>query len=183
MQYNYPHSIENGGGETLTFIRKVEDANGGYLEVENFVTPGSGPPMHVHHKQEESLTVVSGKIGVQVLGEEPKFYEAGHTVTFPRGQGHKFWNAGNEPLICKGWVRPIDNIEYFLTEIYRSTKENGGKGPGNFDGAYLLTRYKTEFGLVEVPGFVRKFIFPITIFFGKLSGKHKKFKGAPEPVR
>src|SRR5687767_12911937 len=102
MAYTYPHTIENGGGEMLTFLGIRQDPDGEFMEVENLVSPGSGPPMHVHHKQEESLTVVQGKIGVQVLGEEPKFYEAGSTVTFPKGQAHKFWNAGTEPMVCKG---------------------------------------------------------------------------------
>ena len=51
--YTYPHTIDNGAGEQLTFLRR----DGDRLEVENFVKPGSGPPMHVHHHQEEGLTI------------------------------------------------------------------------------------------------------------------------------
>src|SRR5688572_13281745 len=181
--YTYPHTIENGAGESLTFVRIVNHPEGDYLEVENVVQPGSGPPMHVHHKQAESLTVVKGKMGAQHPGKEPEFYNEGETVEFQAGVPHKFWNAGNEPLECKGWVKPIDNIEYFLTEIYCSTKENAGKRPGAFDSAYLMTRYKSEFDMLEIPGFVKKVIFPLTVFFGKLAGKHKKFADAPEPVK
>ncbi len=181
--FTYPHTIENGAGEKLTFVRRATDASGEYLEVENLVQPNSGPPMHIHHRQSESLTVVKGKIGIQYLGGEEKFFGEGETITFNPGEAHRFWNAGNEPLVCKGSVRPVDNIEYFLTEIYKSTKENGGKKPGNFDGAYLLTKYKSEFDLCEVPTFVKKVIFPLTLFFGKLSGKHKKFREAPEPIK
>lgn len=182
-QFNYPHTIENGGGEKLTFIKRITDDSGDYLKVENLVQPHSGPPMHVHFKQAESLTVVQGKIGVQYLGGKEIFFGEGDTITFKAGEAHRFWNAGTEPMICKGWVRPAHNIEYFLTEIYRSTKENGGKEPGKFDGAYLLTKYKSEFAMPEIPAFVKKVIFPVTIFLGKLSGKHKKFMDAPEPVR
>jgi len=183
MAYTYPHTIENGAGEKLTFLGIRQDPDGEFMEVENLVSAGSGPPMHVHYKQEETLTVVQGKIGVQVLGQEPSFYEAGSTVTFPKGQAHKFWNAGTEPLVCKGWVKPVHNIEYFLTEIYRSTKENGGKRPGSFEAAYLLNKYKSEFDMLEIPAFVKKVIFPVTIFFGKLTGKYKKFKHAPEAIK
>src|SRR5665648_1300835 len=58
----YPHTIDNGAGERLTFLRRVQDSAGDRLEVENLVKPGSGPPMHVHHYQEEALTVEQGKI-------------------------------------------------------------------------------------------------------------------------
>jgi hypothetical protein len=51
--YTYPHTIENGAGERLTFVRRVQDPVGDRLEVENLVKPGSGPPMHVHNYQEE----------------------------------------------------------------------------------------------------------------------------------
>ena len=64
--YQYPHTIENGHGERLTFVRRVHDSEGDYVEVENCVLPDSGPPMHVHYRQSESLTVVQGRIGVQV---------------------------------------------------------------------------------------------------------------------
>lgn len=182
-QFIYPHTIENGGGEQLTFVRRIQDETGESLEVENLVQPNSGPPMHVHFKQDESITIVKGQIGVQYLGGEEMFFGEGDTITFRAGDAHRFWNAGTGPLICKGWVKPADNIEYFLTEIYRSTKENGGKRPGTFDAAWLLSKYRSEFDMYGIPSFVKKFIFPITIFFGKVSGKHKKFTDAPGPVK
>ena len=58
----YPHTIENGSGESITFLRKVPGRTGDRLEVENVVKPGAGPPMHVHHHQEEALTVKQGRI-------------------------------------------------------------------------------------------------------------------------
>ena len=73
--------------------------------------------MHIHHRQDEHLTVVQGKMGAQVLGEAPQYFGVGEGATFKSGVSHKFWNAGNEPLICTGWVKPAHNLEYFLTEI------------------------------------------------------------------
>ncbi len=49
--YSYPHTVENGAGERITFVRRVLDPAGDRLEVENVVMPGSGPPMHVHYYQ------------------------------------------------------------------------------------------------------------------------------------
>lgn len=182
MKYSYPHTINNGGGEQITFVKLIENESGELLEIENKVHPGGGPPMHVHRLQDESLTVIQGKIGAHVLGSEPTFHGPGETITFNRGVPHRFWNAGNEMLICRGWASPANNLEYFLTEIYRSTRENGGKRPSAFDGAFLQTKYKSEFDMVEIPSFVKEFVFPIIVAVGKLTGKHKKFDDAPKPI-
>lgn len=182
MQFEYPHTIENGNGEKITFLRLTKGPAGDRLEVENFVTPNSGPPMHVHFKQDEGLTVVKGRIGTQVQGGEPQYFGPGDSVDFKAGIAHRFWNAGDEPLICSGYIQPANNAEYFLTELYKSTAANGGERPGTFDSAWLLKRYGSEFDMLAIPGFVRKVIFPVALFFGNLTGKHKKFAGAPEPV-
>ena len=90
--YTYPHTIENGAGERLTFMRRVQGPAGDRLEVENPVKPGSGPPMHVHHHQQEALTIRQGRIGYQRPGEPPQFAESGQTVVFKSGEAHRFWN-------------------------------------------------------------------------------------------
>lgn len=138
--YTYPHTIENGAGEQLTFIRRVQNSDGDRIEVENLVKPGSGPPMHVHHYQEEALTVQQGRIGCQRPGEPPRFAGPGETVVFEPGDTHRFWNAGEEDLVCTGYVQPPDNLEYFLTELYKSQRENGGSRPDPFETAFLMRR-------------------------------------------
>ena len=179
MKFTYPHTVDNGSGEEITFLKFINNDKGGKLEVQNKVQPGAGPPMHVHFLQDESLTVVSGKIGAQIAGQPPFFCGPGETVTFKRGEVHRFWNAGEDILICKGWADPAYNLEYFLTEIYKSVKSNGGHRPSAFDSAYLLWKYKTEFDMTEIPPFAKAVIFPIIRFLGILAGKHKKFQGAP----
>ena len=77
---------------------------------------------------------------------------------------------------------PAYNLEYFLTEIYKSVKSNGGHRPSTFDSAYLLSKYETEFDMTEIPPFVKTVMFPIIRFLGTLVGKHKKFEGAPPTV-
>ena len=67
-RYTYPHTIENGAGERITFLRRVPGATGDRVEGENLAMPGAGPPMHIHHYQVESFTVQRGRIGYQRLG-------------------------------------------------------------------------------------------------------------------
>ena len=183
MKYSYPHTIDNGHGESLTFVTFIPDAFGGSVEIENNVQPGAGPPMHVHHMQDESLTVVKGKLAGQVAGHEPTYHGPGETVTFKRGVVHRFWNAGEDVLVCRGTASPAYNLEYFLTEIFRSVKDSGNQRPSVLDSAFLLTRYKSEFDMIEIPTFVKSVIFPIAFVIGKLIGHHKRFKSAPEAIK
>lgn len=182
MKFEYPHVIDNGHGEKITFLRLVRDAEGDRLEVEGQALPGAGPPMHVHYKQDEGFTIVQGSAGIQIAGEEPKFVSQGESVAFKAGVPHKFWNTGSELLITRGWIKPACNVEYFLTQLYASTAANGGKRPGIFDSAWLLGTYRSEFGLVELPAFVKNVIFPIVLFLGEITGRYKKFKNAPKPL-
>ena len=179
----YPHVIDNGGGEELTFLARRRDERGEYLEARNVVAPGAGPPMHVHHLQEESLTVVQGTMGYRSAGQSEQTAGPGQTVTFPAGDVHRFWNAGGEDLVCTGTIRPPDNIEYFLGEVYASMRLNGGERPGFFDAAYLSQRYRSEFAILEVPAPVRRFVFPVIVAVGTLLGRYRRFARAPEPVR
>ena len=182
-RYTYPHTIENGAGERLTFLRKVPGTNGDRLEVENIVQPDSGPPMHVHHYQEEALTVQVGRMGFQRLGEPEQFAGPGETVTFKPGEAHRFWNAGEGALRGTAHIEPADNIEYFLTEIYASVKRSGGVRPDPFDAAFLMRRYRSEFSMVEIPAAVRRFVFPVQVALGRLLGKYGRYADAPEPAR
>ena len=178
MNITFPYTIESIAGEKLTFLRITIRDGIEYLEGVNEVQPNAGPPMHVHYKQDECFTVVSGKIGYQEPEGEKKYAGPGETVLFKAGTPHKFWNAGKEILVCSGYVSPAENLVYFLSQIYKSSNENGGT-PGMYDAAFLLNRYKSEFGMLEIPGFVQKIIFPIVLFFGNLIGKNKKFMDAP----
>lgn len=179
----YPYTIENGAGEQLTFRRRVPDPAGESLEGENVVQPGAGPPMHVHYLQEEVFTVQQGRLGYQLLNQEPQYIGEGETVVFKPGEAHRFWNAGKEALYCTGYVKPAGNVEYLLSALFASQRQNGGKRPDLFDVAYLLRRYNSEFRMLEVPGLVQQFVFPILIIIGKLSGKYQKYADAPEPIK
>jgi hypothetical protein len=69
--YQYPHTIENKFGEKLVFVDRIKEPDGDKLITEGFVEPNAGPPIHVHWKQEESLTVISGKMGTLIPDRNP----------------------------------------------------------------------------------------------------------------
>lgn len=178
LQFPLPHTIETKYGEKLIFLR----LEGQRVLGENFVQPNAGPPMHVHLKQEEGMTVISGKIGYQIQGQEPQYAGPGESVLFKKGVEHRFWNAGDDVLHCSAWVEPADNFVFYLTNVFDAINRGKNGRPEMFDGAYLVWRYRSEFTLSEIPGFVRNVVMPAIYVLGSLLGKYKKFKDAPKPV-
>ena len=182
MTRAYPYTIDNGNGELLTFTGVTEGPEGVRAWADGVAQPGSGPPMHVHYLQEEAAKVVRGRLGYQVLGGEPQFAGPGDLVVWPAGTAHKWWNAGEDELHMTGWCSPPDNVEFYLGTLFTSTRENGGKRPGLFDAAFLMTRYRSEFAVVELPALVRHVVIPLVYGLGRVLGKYDKFTDAPPPI-
>ena len=181
VKYKYPHTIENGHGEQLTFRRRVTTPTGERVEGDNVVTPGAGPPMHVHYFEQEEFIVTQGRLGYQLLGGEPQFAGVGETATFPPGVAHKFWNAGNEDLKCDAYVSPPGNVEFFLTAMFDAQKRGKNGRPDIFDSAYLAWRYRSEYAMLEIPSLVQKLVFPVIVMIGTALGKYRKYADAPAP--
>jgi quercetin dioxygenase-like cupin family protein len=179
----YPRTVENGAGETLVFLGMQRMPEGERINITGSARPGAGPPMHVHYLQDEIVTVEAGRVGYQVLGQKPKFAGPGETVAWPAGTAHRWWNAGDTEARMTGWCTPPGNVEYYLTGIFDSMRRNGGKRPSLFDTAFLMTRYKSEFAMVDIPKPVQRIVMPLLYAIGSVLGKYRKFKDAPEPVR
>jgi hypothetical protein len=47
--YSYPHTVENGARERITFVQRLQDPAGDRLEFENHLKLGSGPPINIHN--------------------------------------------------------------------------------------------------------------------------------------
>ena len=183
MEIKYPHTIENCVGEKIIFKGVEKAPEGDKVIVEAFCKPGSGPIMHTHWKQDEGATVISGRLGYEIPGQEPQFAEPGETVVFKRGTPHRFWAEGNEVLHIKGYIYPANTVVYYLSAIFAAQNKSGSGRPEIFDGAYLMTRYKSEYDLVEMPSFVKKAVIPATYFLGKILGKYKHFNDATSPIK
>ena len=183
MNRTYPYTIDNGLGETLTFVRLTQSPTGRpCIEVDGTARPGAGPPMHVHFLQEESARVVRGRVGYQVLGGPTQFAGPGDSVVWPAGTPHRWWNAGNDEAQMIGWCSPPDNIEFFLGTLFASTKASGRGRPDLFDAAFLLTRYRTEFALLDMPVVLRRIVIPLVYALGTVLGRYRKFSDAPAPI-
>jgi len=181
MNKPLPLSIKNGLGEELIFHRMEIEEGEEKLIIENYVAPNTPPIKHIYYMQDEFLIVLHGKMGYQIEGEEVKYATIGETVFFKKGMPHKFWNAGSDELNCFGWIKPANNIIFYLSTLYESV-DDAGK-PDQFDTAYLHYRYRKEFNDPELPKIVKSLVLPAKYGIGKITGKYRKFKDAPVPLR
>ena len=88
--------LQSGPGRNLIFKLTGEDTGGAfdYFIVE--VAPQGGPPLHVHHKQEETIHVLKGKYKIRI-GDDIFYCEPGGFAYLPSRVPHAFLNLTDEP--------------------------------------------------------------------------------------
>jgi quercetin dioxygenase-like cupin family protein len=82
------------GGE-VTILARGEETGGTLTTLITAVEPGTGPPLHVHRAQEETIYVLDGQFRWK-LGDDMVDTPAGGFVFVPRGQRHCFQNTGSD---------------------------------------------------------------------------------------
>jgi quercetin dioxygenase-like cupin family protein len=87
--------LQSGPGRDLIFKVTGEETGGAfdYFIVE--VAPRGGPPLHVHHKQEETIHVLKGRYKIQI-GQEVFYCEEGGFAYLPSSVPHAFLNLTAE---------------------------------------------------------------------------------------
>jgi len=88
--------LQSGPGRDLIF-KVTGDNTGGafdYFIVE--VAPRSGPPLHVHHKQEETIHVLKGQYKIRI-GDEIFYCGEGGFAYLPSNVPHAFLNLTDAP--------------------------------------------------------------------------------------
>lgn len=88
--------LQSGPGRDLVFKVTGEETGGAfdYFTVE--VSPHGGPPLHVHHDQEETIHVLTGRFKVRI-GDEESTLDVGGFAYMPSGLPHAFLNLTDEP--------------------------------------------------------------------------------------
>jgi quercetin dioxygenase-like cupin family protein len=83
-------------GDVYRFLATGEETGGQYALWEALVPPGSGPPPHVHSREEEGFYVLEGEITFTVGGR--RFVaQAGTFANMPVGTPHSFKNEASHP--------------------------------------------------------------------------------------
>jgi quercetin dioxygenase-like cupin family protein len=90
------HSVP---GETLLYKVNGADPNGALDVFVMAIHPRSGPPLHVHHHQHETIHFLSGRYKVQ-LGDDVFRCEQGAFLYIPMGVRHAILKVSDHPGEC-----------------------------------------------------------------------------------
>ena len=82
-------------GDVYRFLATGEETDGKYATFEAIVPPGSGPPPHIHSREEESFLVLEGEMTFQ-LGDERFVAGEGTFLNMPVGSLHSFKNQSDK---------------------------------------------------------------------------------------
>jgi quercetin dioxygenase-like cupin family protein len=88
--------LQSGPGRDLIFKLTGDDTGGAldYFIVQ--VAPRSGPPLHVHHLQEETIHILKGHFKIRI-GDEIFYLKEGGFAYLPSKVPHAFLNLTDEP--------------------------------------------------------------------------------------
>ncbi len=92
------------------------ELTGGPLDIgTERVAQGVGPPLHVHHRQDEYVLVLSGSLRCRIAGDDVDL-DAGDAALIPRGLEHTFTNVNPEPCDTV-WVIQPGGFHPFLAAL------------------------------------------------------------------
>lgn len=83
-------------GTTYKTILTPEQSGGAMSLVDSWSPAGSGPPRHVHDREDEAFVILAGRYQVWMEGETIE-RGPGDAVFVPRGAEHTFRVIGDEP--------------------------------------------------------------------------------------
>lgn len=88
--------LQSGPGRDLVFKVTGEETGGAFDYFTVQVAPHGGPPLHVHHTQEETVHVLTGDFRIRIGDETFRCAEGGFAY-LPSGVPHAFLNLTDQP--------------------------------------------------------------------------------------
>ncbi|MEM9586684.1 MAG: cupin domain-containing protein [Planctomycetota bacterium] len=102
-------------GDRYRFLVEGEQSDGRFAIWHTTISPGGGPPPHVHRNEEEAFFVLDGELIFESEGESftggPRTF-----VNLPRGSKHRFSNQSDQPAQVLILVAPSG-----LEKMFRRT--------------------------------------------------------------
>jgi len=105
-----------GPGDLYRFLITGAQTGGSYFTLEAFVPPGGGPPLHIHHREDEMFYILEGECSIQI-GDARRQAKTGDLVSAPRGVAHAYRNESANQLRMLVTFTPAGMDEYFFKTL------------------------------------------------------------------
>ncbi len=102
-------------GEKIHVLLPKQKTGGAFALFIDEVPPNGGPPLHIHHDEDETFYILEGDLVVQVA-QERFTVPAGCAAFLPRGVPHTFTNLGSEAARALVILMP-GGLERFFAEV------------------------------------------------------------------
>ena len=135
MTMNHPATVRKPSegrrigivGDLYRFLATGEDTECKYATFEAIVPPGSGPPPHIHSREEESFLVLEGEMTFQ-LGEDRIVANEGTFLNMPVGSLHCFKNESDKTARLLISVAPA-GLEQMFLEVGQPLADDATSAP------------------------------------------------------
>lgn len=102
-------------GDTIYVKLGAPDTEGKYSLLENVTQPGGGPPLHVHHREDEGFYILEGDYLFEADGNRFEAH-AGDFIFVRRDIPHRFKNIGTASGTMLLTLEP-GGLEVFFEEL------------------------------------------------------------------
>ena len=119
-------------GDHYTIKASGEDTGGAFALIEVLVPPQSGPPPHVHRREDEAFYVLEGEFEVHIDNQRLTA-GPGSWVTLANGSLHHFKNISQAPAQMLILATPAGLDQFFLEagRVATDTSQESGTATPN----------------------------------------------------
>ena len=137
-------------GDVYTFKVTGEETNGEYALFEFRIPPGGGPPMHIHHREDEDFFIIEGELTFYTESREIKV-SAGTYLHAPKNQAHRFKNNSTKTVRAIVWVWPAGLEKYFAEVGTPLSNSSADPVPVLPEHIEKLVAFAPKYGLEILP--------------------------------
>jgi mannose-6-phosphate isomerase-like protein (cupin superfamily) len=131
-----------------------------------------GPPMHIHHLEDEEGLVTAGTLSA-VVGGKRVTVGTGQTAVLPKGIPHRWWNEGDRPLSFEGVTRPAVDLDRYLQAVFEVMNAGPPNRPPMFYIAHVALRHRRTQTVLIMPRAAQAVLFRIVVAIGTLLGRYR----------
>ncbi|MCX6147003.1 MAG: cupin domain-containing protein [Candidatus Kapabacteria bacterium] len=169
-------------GDTFEFLETSIDTQGKSVSIKTTLkSKGELVPNHFHLLQDESFTIISGKLNIWLNGGNQTLSE-NETITLPKNKAHNHFNNSDDEVTYVHYVSPALDFEYLIENLVGLASDGkmvNGKA-GLIQELVTLKYLDSKAFLANIPVPIQKLLMntiaPIARIFG-YKAIYKKYSG------